>query len=226
MQIHGLIKTSLVDYPGMLACTIFTGGCNFRCPYCQNKSLVLTPESEPVIPAETVLDYITKRQNILEGVCITGGEPTLQRDLGNFIRRIKELGLKVKLDTNGTRPDILKKLYTDGLLDYIAMDIKAPPKNYAQVSGIDDPDLEKLQESIDFIMSSMKEYEFRTTVVKELHTLDDIREIIQWIRGAKQYTIQSYRDSQTVICPGFSSYDPAVLESLASEPWIRISNRS
>ncbi|SHI46278.1 anaerobic ribonucleoside-triphosphate reductase activating protein [Parasporobacterium paucivorans] len=226
MQIHGLIKTSLVDYPGYLACTIFTGCCNFRCPFCQNKGLVLSPGSEPVIPTETVLDYLQKRKTILEGVCISGGEPTLQAGLKDFIRSIKALGLKVKLDTNGTRPDVLKALQHENLLDYVAMDIKAPRNKYAEVSGIDSPDMDRIQESIDFIMSSMQDYEFRTTVVKELHSLDDIREIISWIRGCRLYTIQSYRDGDTVICPGFTAYTQEELDTLATEPWIKIANRS
>jgi pyruvate formate lyase activating enzyme len=218
MQIKGLIKTTLLDYPGHLACTIFLGGCNFRCPFCHNKNLVLNPESGDVIPYEYIFEYLSKRKNILEGVCISGGEPTLHKELKSFIREIKALGLKVKIDTNGYRPDVIKDLYENHLIDYIAMDIKAPKEKYPMATGVKNILIENIVESIDFIMNNVENYEFRTTVVKELHSLNDIIEIKDWVKGCKLYRIQSYKDSENVIQPGFSSYSEDELKSLKDGP--------
>lgn len=199
MLIHGLQKLTLLDYPEHLAAVCFTGSCNFRCPFCQNGSLVLNPSGEPVIPEEEIFSLLKKRSGILTGVCITGGEPTLHSDLPEFIKKIKELGYQVKLDTNGTNPAMIKHLYQKGLLDYVAMDIKASRSNYPLVSGCPNVPMEKLQESIDFLMNGSLEYEFRTTVVKGLHTPEDFSDISQWIAGAKHYYLQSYRDSDLIL---------------------------
>ncbi|WP_099467464.1 anaerobic ribonucleoside-triphosphate reductase activating protein [Konateibacter massiliensis] len=206
MQIHGFNKTTLLDYPGHLACTIFLGNCNFRCPFCHNKGLVLAPDNEPLIPTEYVLSYLAKRKNILEGVCITGGEPTLSSDLEYFIRQIKEIGLLVKLDTNGYRPNVLRKLTDEGLLDYIAMDIKSSPQHYALLAGLETIDMNKIEESIHIIRNTAISYEFRTTLVKELHSLKDIEAIGQWLKGCDQLYLQNYRENEHVINPIYSGF--------------------
>ncbi len=205
MEIHGFAKTTLLDYPKHVAATVFFGGCNFRCPFCHNGDLVLTPGQVPVIPEEEVLAYLKKRQGILEGVCITGGEPTLQPDLETFIRKIKDLGYLVKLDTNGYRPEILSSLLEKELLDYVAMDIKNSKEKYPLTVGKADFDIAKIEASVQLLMSGKIPYEFRTTVVRELHTIDDMKKIGEWIAGAEKYFLQDYRDSEKIISPGFSS---------------------
>ncbi|PXV84916.1 pyruvate formate lyase activating enzyme [Lachnotalea glycerini] len=206
MQIHGFNKTTLLDYPGHLASTVFLGNCNFRCPFCHNRGLVLCPEKEPVIPTELVLEHINKRKNILEGICITGGEPTLSSDLYEFISQIKRVGLLVKLDTNGYRPEMLSALMKDHMLDYIAMDIKSSYENYYKVAGLDRLDMNKIDNSIHMIMESGIDYEFRTTLIKELHSMDDINQIGEWIKGCKSYFLQAYRENENVINPIFTSF--------------------
>ena len=153
MTIHGFQKLTLLDYPGRVACTVFTGGCNFRCPFCQNAGLVLSPDKEPVIEEEEVLAVLKKRQGILEGVCVTGGEPTLQSGLLDFLGKVKELGYSVKLDTNGYRPEVLKELCRAGVIDYIAMDIKNCPQRYAETAGVKNLDMGRIRESVDFLVS-------------------------------------------------------------------------
>ena len=214
MQIHGLNKTTLLDYPGHLAATVFTGGCNFRCPFCHNKTLVLEADTQPTLKEGEILEYLKKRKGILEGVCITGGEPTLQKDLPEFIEKIKALGLKVKLDTNGYRPEIIKALHQKGLIDYIAMDIKSSLDNYPVVTEIPGLDISKIQESINYIIDNFNDYEFRTTVVKEIHTKDEILKIKELIKGAKKYKLQNYRDSEGVIKPIYSAYSDAEFKNL------------
>ncbi|NLK28465.1 MAG: anaerobic ribonucleoside-triphosphate reductase activating protein [Clostridiales bacterium] len=211
MQIHGFNKTTLLDYPKHLASTIFLGGCNMRCPFCQNSSLVLCPGSVPTISSEEVFSYFEKRKGILEGVCITGGEPTIYPELIDLIKRIKSLGLKVKLDTNGSNPDILKSLVNKQLIDYVAMDIKNSRENYNLSIGLEHFPMDKINESVNYLLSSPVEYEFRTTIVKEHHTEQDILSIGQWIKGAKAYYLQSYRDSGEIISPGLSSHSKDTL---------------
>ena len=213
MKICVLNKTTLLDYPGKVAATIFLGGCNFRCPFCQNSSLVLHADREPELSQDEIFSFLEKRRGILEGVCITGGEPSLNDNLEEFIRKIRSLGYAVKLDTNGSRPYILKDLVRKNLLDKIAMDIKACPENYGNVSGLLYPDLDSIRESVDFLMEGHVDYEFRTTVVRELHTEKDFRKIGQWIKGAKAYYLQAYKDSKEVLQPGFSSYSLKELEN-------------
>lgn len=204
MEIHGLMKTTLLDYPQHVASTIFTGGCNFRCPFCHNKDLVLHPNSLPLIPEEEIFSFLKKRKGVLDGVCITGGEPTLQADLVQFIGKIKNLGFLVKLDTNGYRPDILATLLDEHLLDYVAMDIKNSPQKYTITAGIPHLDLKKIDASIQLLLSSSIPYEFRTTIISELHTAEDIMEIGQWIKGGKSYFLQEYKESDSVISKGFT----------------------
>lgn len=205
MQIHGFNKTTLLDYPGLVAATIFTGACNFRCPYCHNAELVLNPSSQPIIPEEEILAHLKKRRGITKGVCITGGEPTLQKDLKDFIKKLKELELKVKLDSNGYKPEVLKDLVKEGLLDYVAMDVKAPLDEYDIIAGVK-LDSSKLKESIDFLIEGHVPYEFRTTVVKDFHTRESFEKMAELIKGADKYFLQGYVDSDKVIAPGLSAY--------------------
>lgn len=212
MHIHGFNKSTLLDYPKHLAATIFLGGCNMRCPFCHNASLVLRPHSQPIIPAEDVLAYLNKRKNILEGVCITGGEPTLYSELPSFISHIKEIGLKVKLDTNGTNPAMISKLADEKLIDYIAMDIKNSKEKYISTTGNTNLSMNNINESVSLLISGLVEYEFRTTIVNELHTELDMEAIGNWIRGAKAYYLQSYIDSGDVISPQFTAADKETLK--------------
>lgn len=202
MQINGFQKLTLLDYPEHIACTIFTGGCNFRCPFCHNADLVLNLSSQPKIDVDVVINILKKRKGILEGVCISGGEPTMQKDLGLFIQQVKELGFLIKLDTNGTRPDLIKSFVQDQLIDYIAMDIKNSKLNYFVSSGIPNIYLSEIEESIKFLLSNALPYEFRTTVVAEHHNSKTFTEIAQWVKGANSYYLQTYQDSPSLITQG------------------------
>lgn len=208
MKICGLMKTTLLDFPGHVACTIFTGGCNFRCPFCHNAELLdINMPSE--YSEEEIFAFLEKRHHTLEGVAITGGEPTLQPDLPDFIRQIRErFGLQIKLDTNGYRPEVLKALVQEGLLDYVAMDIKAGPSGYGRVSGVPGLRLEPVLESIAFLLTDPVSYEFRTTVVKGLHTREDFQELGPMIAGCRSYFLQSYKDSGNILDKeaGFSAF--------------------
>ena len=205
MVIKGLQKTTLLDFPGKVACTVFTAGCNFRCPFCHNASLVARPGEVDEISEEEFFNHITKRKGILDGVCITGGEPLISAGIEDFIKKIKDTGLLVKLDTNGAYPDKLERLLDAGLVDYVAMDIKNSKSKYALTVGL--PEYPSaIDRSIKIIMEKAPDYEFRTTVVRELHTPQDIVEIAQNIQGAKRYFLQSYVDSGDILCEGFSAY--------------------
>ena len=206
MQIHGFNKLTLLDYPGHLASVIFLGGCNMRCPFCQNASLVTDPASQPTIPVVEILATLTKRKNILEGVCISGGEPTLYADLPELIREIKALGFKVKLDTNGTNPEMMKALVTDKLIDYVAMDIKNSKEKYALTSGNPRTNIESIEDSVAFLLSSPLDYEFRTTIVKEFHTEEDMLSIGAWLKGARAYYLQNYQDSGDILSDGLNCH--------------------
>lgn len=201
MKIYGFQKLTLLDYPGHMAATIFTGGCNFRCPFCHNSDLI-TP-GEP-ISEENTFSFLRKRAGILEGICITGGEPTLQPDLDEFMRRIKNIGYKIKLDTNGYRPDVLKKLCSEGLIDYVAMDIKSSREHYGELAGISALSIELIEQSADYLKQGNIPYEFRTTIVPELHGEDDILAIGRWLEGDSPYYLQAYRDSEQVLDRRFS----------------------
>ena len=214
MLIHGLQKLTLLDYPGKVACTVFTGGCNFRCPFCHNGSLVLRPDEGEHIPEEELFALLKKRQGVLEGVCITGGEPTLAFGLETLMARIKEIGYLVKLDTNGTRPKAVKRIIDAGLADMIAMDIKNSYKKYPETCGVPGYDTAPVRESIQLIMSSGIDYEFRTTVMREFHTPDDIRAIAKEIQGAKGYFLQAYRDSGDILKGGCSRHTDQELHEL------------
>lgn len=206
MTIKGLQKTTLLDFPGKLACTVFTAGCNFRCPFCHNASLVVRANEVDEIPMGSFLSYISKRKDLLDGVCITGGEPLINRDIEDLIRKIREYGLLVKLDTNGAFPDRLEALLDAGLVDYVAMDIKNTKEKYALTVGLEELDVAAIERSIDIIMKKAPDYEFRTTVVRELHTLDDLLGITEWISSAKKYYLQKYVDSGDILIEGFSAY--------------------
>lgn len=199
MEIHGFNKTTLLDYPGHVACTVFTGHCNMRCPFCHNGDLVLTPGSQPAISEEEFFSFLNKRKNILEGVAITGGEPTIQADLPEFIKRIKEYDLEVKLDSNGMRPEILRKLMDENLVDYFAMDIKSSKSGYSYATGIANFDLGPVEESVSLLMENRVPYEFRTTVLKPFHNTEVFEEIAEWIKDCSQYYLQNYVDSHRIL---------------------------
>lgn len=202
MLISGLQKLTLLDFPGRVACTVFTGGCNFRCPFCHNASLVLPGRIACDTDEEAVLAFLKKRVGVLDGVAITGGEPLFQKDIRDFIEKIRVLGYKIKLDTNGSFPDKLRELVEAGLIDRVAMDIKGSPALYGQCVGRADFDLAPVRESRDLLLGGTVEYEFRTTLVKGLHTAESVTEAAQWISGAREYYLQQYKDSGDVIAGG------------------------
>ncbi len=212
MIIHGLQKMTLVDYPGKVAAILFTGSCNFRCPFCQNASLVLHPDSEPAISEEEVFSYLRKRRGMLGGVVITGGEPTIHSDLLDYIARIKDLGYAVKLDTNGYRPDVLRKAVDGGYADYVAMDVKNSLSRYAETAGVQHLFTSLIEESISFLQEGHVPYEFRTTVVKELHSDECFEEIGKICSGARSYFLQTYSDRGDIINPVFTSPSPEDME--------------
>jgi pyruvate formate lyase activating enzyme len=194
MRIGGIQKLTLIDFPGTIATTVFTVGCSFRCGFCHNPELVLEQQFPAINKMEEeFFEHLAKRVGKLEGVCITGGEPTIQSDIIPFIKKIKKLGFKVKLDSNGTRPDVLKKVIDEKLVDFIAMDIKNSPKRYSETVGLK-VDIEKIKLSVKLIMDSGLPYEFRTTVVPGIHEEKDFEEIAIWIKGAFAYYLQEYRD--------------------------------
>lgn len=212
IKFFGLQKLSLLDYPGKMACTMFTGGCNFRCPFCQNSDLVFLPENTIEIPTENIMSFLQKRVNILEGVCISGGEPLLQDELEYYLVKIKELGYKIKLDTNGSFPEKLKKLVEKNLIDFVAMDIKNCPSKYGETIGVSNFDLTPIQKSIDYLKEGHVEYEFRTTIVKEFHNEEDIIAIGKWLKGANAYYLQNFEDGECVIQQGLTSWDKETLQ--------------
>ena len=197
MKIHGLQKMTLLDYPGRVACTVFLGGCDFRCPFCHNYELV--DGSAPVVMEDGELfAFLEKRRGLLDGVAITGGEPCLRPDLPELMRRIRALGYAVKLDTNGTHPALLAAILEEGLADYVAMDVKNRPEKYARTVGLQALDLAPVRESVRLLMDGPADYEFRTTVVDELHEAADFEAIGQWIAGAKRYFLQAFADRDSV----------------------------
>ncbi|MBE6674825.1 MAG: anaerobic ribonucleoside-triphosphate reductase activating protein [Ruminococcaceae bacterium] len=197
MIIGGFQKMTMLDYPGKIACTIFTYGCNFKCPFCHNRRLVL--EEATPFTEEEILSYLNKRRGVLDGVCISGGEPMLQGDLFDFIKKVKDLGLLVKLDTNGYFPEKLKHAIDNGLVDYVAMDIKNCREKYGLTAGNDKIDISNIEKSVEILKQGRVDYEFRTTVTKELHTPADFVKIGEWLCGAKRYYIQNFVDSGNLI---------------------------
>ena len=199
MVLRGLNKTTLLDFPGKVAATVFTGGCNFKCAFCQNSDLVFDPASQPELSEEEILDFIKKRQGILEGICITGGEPTLNNDLITFIKKIKTIGTAVKLDTNGYNPEVIKQLLSEKLLDMVAMDIKS------KIIGLPQLDFSRIEKSARILMESSIDYEFRTTVVREYFNEETAQNIAKWLSGAEKYFLQKFEDNEKVIEQGLTS---------------------
>ena len=213
MKIHGLQKLTLLDFPGSVACTVFLNGCDFKCPFCHNFELV-DGTAKPVMDETEFFDFLKTRKGRLDGVAITGGEPCLRNELPEFMRKIKDAGFGVKLDTNGNNPNILKKIIENNLVDYIAMDIKNSPEKYNQTTGLPYVNLENIDESINLIRHSKIKYEFRTTIVDELHTEYDIMKIAKWIAGSQQYFLQPFENKTTVPCQTFHTPSENKLLSL------------
>lgn len=206
MIIKGFQKLTLLDYPGRTACTVFTGGCNFRCPFCHN-ALLVTEQDNDFYPEEDVFEHLKMRKNVLDGVAVTGGEPLLQKDIERFLYEIKDLGYDIKLDTNGSFPEKLAGILELGLADYVAMDIKNSPTKYAETIGLKAFDLAPVQESINILKNSGVDYEFRTTVTADFHTKDSMKELSEWIMNTPKYFLQNFVDSGQLIdsnCRGVS----------------------
>ena len=215
-MISGLQKLTLLDYPGRVACTVFTGGCNFRCPFCHNAPLVLPELISEDIPEDEVLSFLKKRIGVLDGVAITGGEPLLHKNIDDFLAKVHALGYKIKLDTNGSFPEHLISIVRDGLVDRVAMDIKNSPEKYAETIGIPGFDLSGVERSKNFLLEGHIDYEFRTTAAKGLHTAESLTEAARWIAGAKEYYLQQFKDSGNVIdIEGLSAFDEKEMHELA-----------
>lgn len=204
MEIFGMEKLSLVDYDGFIAATVFTGSCNFKCGFCHNAALVNDYKTLETLSEEEVFSYLKKRKGVLEGLCITGGEPTLQKDLPDFCRKVKEIGYSVKVDSNGTNPEMLKTLAENGLADYFAMDIKNDRENYAPIIGLSAYDTKNVEKSVDYLMNSGVNYEFRTTIINEYHSAENVKKIGEWIKGAKKYFLQKFKSGDYCINQGLS----------------------
>ena len=214
MIISGVQKLTLLEYPGRIACTVFTDGCNFRCPFCHNAPLVLPDREKQRSDTDAVLEFLKKRSGLYEGVAVTGGEPTLHADLPDFLRSVKALGYMIKLDTNGTRPDMLSGLIAEGLVDRIAMDIKNSPEEYAKAAGAD-VDMSAIERSKELLLCGSVDYEFRTTVVRGIHTRESLVSAAKWIAGAKEYYLQQFKDSGDLILPdGLSAFDEKEMHEL------------
>lgn len=224
MKICGFQKMTMLDYPGKVACTVFTGGCNFRCPFCHNAMLVTDIDENAVYAEDEILSYLNKRKGIIDGVCITGGEPLLQNDIGDFLVKVKETGMPVKLDTNGSYPEKLRELVSRGLVDYVAMDIKNSKEKYPLTVGLPGYDIGKIEESVEFLMSGAVDYEFRTTVVREFHTAEDIVKITEWIAGAKRYFLQGFVDSGNLIGSGMSALRPQEMVEICTKAQYLVPN--
>lgn len=225
LKIGGIQKTTLLDYPGKVASTIFVAGCNFRCPFCQNSEFFANNSTLQLYDPDDIIRFLRKRKGVLDGVCVTGGEPTIYRDaLLDFLKELKDIGLSVKLDTNGANPDILKKAVSCRLIDFTAIDIKTSPKAYEKAAGVGNKIVEKVKETVDFLKTDIIPYEFRTTAVKGIHTEKDFLEIGEWISGCDNYFIQNYRSSDTVYKPeGLQSFSYEELKHFADivKPYVR-----
>ena len=219
-MISGLQKMTLLDFPGKVACTVFLQGCNFRCPFCHNSEL-LTGNPQPVMEVEEFLKFLKARQGLLEGVCVSGGEPTMRKELPDFLRRITALGYSIKLDTNGSHPEVLKALVDAGLVDYVAMDVKSSPEGYPQALGLSDAPMDKIVESLRFLMTDAVDYELRTTLVHPLHNDQIIQQMGQWLatlvphKKPKALFLQSFVDRDTVLFSGLSAPASETVEQYA-----------
>lgn len=211
MVIQGLQRLTLLDFPGKVACTVFLAGCNFRCPFCHNASLVVDTYKNKEIPEEEFFAFLNKRKGILDGVCVTGGEPLLRPGIEEFLERIQRLGFLVKLDTNGSFPDKLIRIVELKLVDYVAMDIKNSQESYGKTIGIEDYDISKVHKSVNYLLRGNVPYEFRTTVVREFHQRSDFESIGRWIQGANLYYLQQFVDSGDVIREGLHGYNRDIM---------------
>lgn len=229
MRIAGLQKLTLLDFPGRTAATVFTAGCNFRCPFCHNADLVLGAgsadreagadddgEASPPVTLEAFFAFLDKRRSLLDGVCVTGGEPLMQPGIGEFCARVKERGFEVKLDTNGSFPERLRSLVDEGLVDYVAMDVKNAPERYAETTGANGLRLDDVRASMDLLRENRVPFEFRTTVVRELHTESDLLALARWIGEGPAWFLQSYLDAESVLAGSgrFHAWDPEMLHEL------------
>ncbi len=212
LPIKALRKVSAVDYPGRLATTVFVGGCNFRCPYCYNVELVLSPDGMPNIPEEDVLSLLSDRVGFVDGVCVGGGEPTIHPELPEFLEKVKEMGLLVKLDTNGSRPEVVEELLERGLVDYVAMDFKTSPEKYGRAVGVEPP-MDAIMRTVELLKSSNIDYEFRTTAVPGIVDEGDVRRIGELLRGARLYAVQQFRPWRT-LDPMMAEVEPYTEEEL------------
>ena len=221
MKISGLQKMTLLDYPSKVACTVFLGGCNFRCPYCHNSEL-LDGSCDTIMSQQELLTFLHSRKGLLDAVCISGGEPTLQADLPDLMTAIKDMGYLIKLDTNGSRPEVLKDLVSRKLVDYVAMDIKNSPERYAETCGGVDV-LDRVQQSAALVLEGSVDYEFRTTLAHPLHRLEDMAAIGQWLQGARRYFLQQFVDSGDLIGSGLTALDADEMETMrqAVLPYIK-----
>ena len=215
MDIQGLQKMTLLDWPGKVACTMFLGGCDLRCPFCHNSELITGPFPE-AIHQEEVLSFLSRRRGLLDGVCVTGGEPLLRPDLAGLLCEIKALGFPVKLDTNGTHPAALAALWERGLVDYVAMDVKNSPERYAETAGVPGLDLGPIRESVAWLLEGRVDYELRTTTLRQFHDSDSFRAIGAWIQGARRYFIQNFVDRDTVAFAGLEGFSREELEGFAA----------
>lgn len=213
MHIKSVVKTSLIDFPNRLASIVFVGGCNFRCPFCQNAELVLRPGELPDLPVEEVLASLRERRGFVDGLVISGGEPTLEAGLFDFAREVAALGLAIKLDTNGYRPDALGRLLEAGLLEFVAMDIKAAPDRYAEAAGLPALRLERIRESLDLLRASPCAHELRTTVVPGLVAVEDADALAELVHGAQRYVLQQYRPDRALV-PALQDVTPYTVREL------------
>ena len=207
MIIKGFQKLTLLDFPGRTACTVFTAGCNFRCGFCHN-ALLVTETDDTFVPENEFFDFLKTRVGILDGVAITGGEPLLQKGIKEFIKKIRDMGFMIKLDHNGTKPELLKEIIDEGLVDYVAVDIKNSPEKYAMTIGLNELDITPIKKTVDILVNGSVDYEFRTTVNDELFTIEDFKKIGEFIKGAKRFFIQQFKDSGNLIEKDFFSPCP------------------
>ena len=214
IKFYGLQKLTLLDFPGRMAATVFTGGCNFRCSFCHNRSLVFLNENDGEISQDDILEYLSLRNKVLDGICISGGEPLLHPGIKSFIKKVRKLGLQVKLDSNGSNFEALKELIDEKLVDYVAMDIKNSPSKYSLTVGLQNFDLSEVEKSKNYLLENHVDYEFRTTVVKQFHEVDDFKEIGKWIKGAKRYYLQNFEDHGSCIVEGLSAVESTDLEKM------------
>lgn len=214
MVFHGFQKMTMLDFPGYVACTVFTPGCNFRCPFCHNSLLVTRMNDSEIYTEDDILSYLKKRQGVIDGICISGGEPLMHDDIFDFVKKVKELGFLVKIDTNGSFPEKLEKLIGSGNIDYVAMDIKNCPEKYAETVAIADFDIEPVRKSVQILLSGKVKYEFRTTVVKEFHTPQDMVQTGKFIQGAERYFLQHFIESEGNIQQGLTPLCKEEMENL------------